>query len=248
MSLRKKIICGILLGFVVLIVGAGFLLRDNIQVVLDGLRYSAEELEGQLAQNDQVIRDAAQVVPDVTIRDLTDEDRQALKEGTITKEELIQSMLEPQPESLPQQPSAADAPQGQTSVQPDPQAPTLQVSDYQKQLAAIIAEVYVLREEFLIKLDDLMAQAKKDYRALAPEERAGTKLTGLVSSYFTKAYNLEAECDARMEEIITRLEALLNENGGDHSIAQTVFDTYLNEKSLKKSWYMAELKKRGFSL
>lgn len=250
MSLRKKIICGILLSLVVLIVGAGFLLRDNIRVIFDGLRYSAQELEDQLAQNDQTIKDAAQIVPDVTIRDLTDEDKQALKDGTVTKEELIQSMIEPKPESKPQlPPPAANTPQGeQTSAQPEPQTPTVQVSDYQRKLAAIIAEVYVLREEFLIKLDNLMGQAKKDYLALAPEERSGTKLTGLVSSYFTKAYSLEAECDARMKEIITRMETLLEENGGDLSIAQTVFDTYLNEKSLKKSWYMAELKKRGFQL
>lgn len=254
MSLRKKIICGILLSLVVLIAGAGFLLRDNIRVVFDGLRYSAQELEDQLAQNDQAIKDAAQIVPDITIRDLTEEDKQALKDGTVTKEELVQSMIEPKPESKPQnQPPTADAPkppaqEGQTSTPPEPQTPTVQVSDYQKQLAAIIAEVYVLREEFLIKLDNLMGQAKKDYLALAPEERSGTKLTGLVSSYFTKAYSLEAECDACMEEIITRMETLLKKNGGDLSIAQTVFDTYLNEKSLKKSWYMAELKKRGFQL
>lgn len=248
--LRKKIICGILLGLIICVIGAGVLLRDDIRVILDGLRYSSEELESQIKQNDQAIKDAANIVPDVTVRDLTDEDRQALKDGTVTKEELVQSMIEPKPQPKPpaaeeQQPPKQERPE---AVQPESQEPTVQVSDYQKRLASIIAEVYVLREEFLLKLDNLMAQAKKDYLALPPEERSGTKITGMVSSYFSKGNRLEAECDARMEEIITRMEALLTENGGDLSIAQTVFDTYLNEKSLKKSWYMAELKKRGFNL
>lgn len=249
MSLRKKIVCGVLLGTVVCIAAAGFLLRDDIRVVVDGLRYSSEELEARIEQNDQDIKDAAGVVPDVTIRDLTEEDRQALKEGTVTTEELIEKLIEPEPQSQPKPPAAEEPrPSGQEQAPPaqqEAQTPAVQVGDYQKKLASLIAEVYVLREEFLIKLDNLMGQAKKDYLALAPEERSGSKLTGLASKYFSIAYDLEAQCDGRMSDIIDRMESLLKENGQDLSIAQSVMDTYLNEKSLKKSWYLAELKKRG---
>lgn len=249
MSTRKRIICGILLCVVVCIAGAGFLLRDSIRMVFDGLRYSSEQLQSQIQQNDQDIKDAANVVPDITVRDLTDEDRQALKDGTITKEELIESMIGPKPESQPKPPEAGVQPPPNQEVpkpeDPEPQKPTVQVEDHQKKLAALIAEVYVLREEFLIKLDNLMGQAKKDYLALAPADRSGTKLTGLAGKYFSIAYDLEAECDGRMKDIIDRMETLLRDNGQDLSIAQSVMDTYLKEKSLKKSWYLAELKKRG---
>ena len=251
-SLRKKIICGILLVLLAGVVVAGILLRDNIGAVLAGLRYSSEELEQQIEQNDQAIKDAADIVPDVVIRDLTEEDRQALKDGTITTEELVQSMIEPKPEPETEpkpEPSTAGT---QTPKQEQPedgknevQAPAVQVADYQKKLAAMIAEVYILREEFLIKLDALMEQAKKEYLALAPGDRTATKLTGLAGRYFSVAYELELQCDTRMKEIIGRMETLLKENGQDLSIAQSVMDTYLKEKSLKKSWYLAELKKRG---
>ena len=40
--------------------------------------------------------------------------------------------------------------------------------------------------------------------------------------------------------------ALISANNGDPSIIDTVIETYASEKSLKKAWYMAELKKRGF--
>lgn len=251
-SLRKKIICGILLVLLAGVVVAGILLRDNIGAVLTGLRYSSEELEEQIEQNDQAIKDAADIVPDVVIRDLTEEDRQALKDGTITTEELIQSMIEPKPEPETEpkpEPSTAGT---QTPKQEQPedgknevQAPAVQVADYQKKLAAMIAEVYVLREEFLIKLDNLMAEAKAEYIALPKAERTGTKLTSLASKYYAKAHSLELECDARMKEIIGRMETLLKEHNGDLAIAQSVYDVYLNEKSLKKSWYLAELRKRG---
>lgn len=250
-SLRKKIILGIVAALVVGIGVVVFCFRDDLGAMVSGLRYSSEELQQKMEENDQTIKDAAQLVPDITIRELTEADRQALKDGTITSEELVQSMIEP---AQKPEPPAADAPQppeqeGATSPQPppepgpEPEQP--QVSDYQKQLAAIIAEVYVLREEFLIKLDNLMEQAKAEYLALPKAERTTTKIAGLASKYYSTAHSLELECDARMREIIGRMETLLAANGGDLSIAQAVYDTYLEEKSLKKSWYLAELKKRG---
>ncbi|MBQ3135305.1 MAG: hypothetical protein IJB75_05805 [Oscillospiraceae bacterium] len=246
MSLRKKIICGILAVVVVGIGAVAIWLRDDINAVLSGLRYSSDELEVQLTQNEQAIKDATQVAPDITIRDLTEEDRQSLKDGSITKEELIQSLIEPV-----QQPKQETKQDGQQPTKQDeqPSAPSqkdpVQVSDYQKQLASIIAEVYVLREEFLIELDDLLAEAKAEYVSIPKNERTTAKLTSLASGYFTRAYSLEKECDGLMKDIIDRLEELLQANGDDLSIADAVYDTYLSEKRLKKSWYLAELKKRG---
>ncbi len=247
MTLRKKIILGILAVLVICVGVVVFWFRDDIDAVISGLRYSTEELEQQLNQNEQIIKDAAQIVPDITIRDLTEEDRQALKDGTITKEELIQNLIEPAQPPSDKAPVQDTSPPKQETPPETTQTeqPVLQVSDYQKQLATIIAEVYVLREEFLIKLDNLMHQAKAEYLSLPAEERKGTKLSSLAGKYFSTAYNLELECDTRMKEIVARMEKLLSENGGDLSIAQAVLDTYLNEKTLKKSWYLAELKKRG---
>ncbi len=280
MSSWKKITCGIL-AVVLLGIGVGaFVLRDELCALFTGLRYSQEELEQKLEQNEQTIRDAAQAVPDFTVRDLTEEEKQGLKDGTLTAEELIESLVQPTqsgqaseegepsgvPTSKPEQtqPGSEEQVPTQTQSKPGTQQPALpqqkpeaqeptqpqtgtkppQVSDYQKQLASIIAEVYVLRQEFLIKLDDLLAQAKAEYVSIPAKERSA-KLSSLAGKYFSKAYSLEAECDSRMRGIIDRMETLLKENGGDLSIAQSVMDTYLSEKSLKKSWYLAELKKRG---
>ena len=49
-----------------------------------------------------------------------------------------------------------------------------------------------------------------------------------------------------MDEIIGAMETLITENSGDMTLVDTVVETYANEKSLKKAWYMAELEKRGW--
>ena len=101
MALFKKIILVVL---AVLILGAGAVaiwFRDDIGAVIGGLSYSAEELEQKLEENNQAIQDAAQVIPEFIIRELTDAEKKALKDGTITPEELVQNMVAPAPKPEP---------------------------------------------------------------------------------------------------------------------------------------------------
>ena len=48
-----------------------------------------------------------------------------------------------------------------------------------------------------------------------------------------------------MDAIIAQMETLIQANNGDMSLTDTVFNTYVNEKSLKKAWYMSRLQEKG---
>lgn len=250
MSRIKKVLCTIL---AVILLAAGVLAWwqwDNLAAAINGLRYSREELEDKLAENDRAIKDAVAAIPEVTIRDVTDEERQALRDGTITSEQLVQSMVGGEKEQtvsgqLAQEPAKSVDPKPKSD---EPQTPskTPEQLAYEQELSAVIAKVYVLREEFLGKLDALLAQALAEYKAMPSEQRTAGGLASFASGYLSKGLDMEKQCDAQIEAIIVELETLLQENNGDLSIAQTVYDTYVEEKSLKKAWYMAELKKRGF--
>lgn len=261
MSKGKKIVCAILL---VLVVAIGVLVVknwDNISAVIDGLRYTQAELEEQLEQNDQKIKD---VVGDLSIRNLTQEEKDALREGTLTPEELIEHMNQgqgqpqpepekPDPETMvepekpkPEKPKPDQSDLPQAPPKEEPSTPVEQEkSDYEKQLSKLIAEVYVLREEFLIKLEELLEQAKAEYKALPAEERTKSKLVPMVADYMTLGTNLEEECDAKLIDILLRIETLVEENDGDPKLTQTIMETYAEEKRIKKAWYMAELKEKG---
>lgn len=262
MRKQTKIICGVLLAVVVGIGGLAVWQWNNISAALSFVRFSQGELEEKMADNDQVIKDAVEANPSVTVRDVTEEERNALKDGTLTPEELAQSLLQ-KPEGKPESESKKD-PKPQTTPQPKPEQkppeenpaaqqpqPEPEVSaqpepsEGEKKVNALVAEVLVLREEFLIKLDNLMAQAKADYLALAPEERTRAKLLKMAAGYMAKGVSMEKECDARIQTITEEIKQVVSEHGGDPNLAQTVYDTYVQEKSLKKAWYMAELKKIG---
>ena len=48
-----------------------------------------------------------------------------------------------------------------------------------------------------------------------------------------------------MDAVIAEMERLIKENNGDMSLTDTVFDTYVKEKSIKKAWYLSRLKEKG---
>lgn len=232
--------------------------RNNIRAVANFTKYTQEELEQKLQENDQVIQSAMSAAPEITVRPVTEEERQALREGTLSQEELAELLLAPREEAgasqeggEPSSTLAAASGEGQPQETPEQtdskpgDSPSSGTSAYEKELSALIAKVYVLREEYLIALDNMQAAATADYKAIPSEQRSGSAVASLVSDYLARAAELEKECDGRMDAIITQLEKLLKENGGDMSLADTVFNTYVDEKSLKKAWYMAELKKRG---
>ena len=243
--------------------------REEIRAFSVSRQYSTKELEDQLAGNDQTIRDAVEASSDVTVRAPTDEERKALRDGSLTQEELIDRLTgsnaatEPKPPAEqtgtaadPAKPDSAkpdsakptgnqpvpDKPEKPAETKPEP---TAEQKDYQKKLSALVAQVYVLREEYVGALEDMEAAAKADYNALPESQRTSTKLAPLVSDYLTRATGLEKECDGRMDGIIAEMEKLIKENNGDMSLTDTVFNTYVNEKSLKKAWYLSRLQEKG---
>lgn len=226
-----------ILAVVVLALGAlAWRFREEIHAFQISRQYSTGELEGQLDGTDQTIRDAVDASSDITVRAPTDEEKQALRDGTLTQDELVGRLTGGEENAASDtKPEEAEKP----SKQPDAQ------QEYQKALSALVARVYVLREEYTNALEDMEEAAKADYYALPSGQRSASKLAPLVSSYLAKATALEKECDGKMDALIAEMEQLIKENNGDMSLTDTVFNTYVKEKSLKKAWYLSRLQEKG---
>ena len=247
-----KILCIVLALLAALLAGLYWWQRENLKAVKDAASHSSEELEEKLAENQQQIRDVVDAAPEIVVREVTEEERQALRDGTMTQEELIERLLDPGEQSdSTVTPGMEETPPGEDAKVP---AKTLTVpaeqpkpveDPYQKELSAIIAKVYVLREDFTMALDNMYDEAKAEYIALPAEKRTKSNLMVLASKYLSKATALEKECDARMDEIVADMEKLIQENNGDMSLVDTVVYSYANEKSLKKSWFMSKIQEKG---
>lgn len=197
--------------------------KNNIEALLMFTRHSKEELEDQLQENDlrfqQMLEEALANAGKVDLEQLPPPAQ------PITEEEA----------ELPPEDTAETA--AQQPVQTEP--------TYQQLLQAIVDRAYALKNEYVGALDTMEKEAVAAYRAMPAEQRTKKALVDFASTYISKATNLEKDCDKKMDQIISDLDALQKRFGQSNDLVEQVKYTYANEKKLKKAWYMAELESRG---
>lgn len=243
MKRRKTILCTILVLLAVSLAGLFWWQRDNLKAIHAATQHTSADLEEKLEENQQMIQEAVKAAGEVTVGEITEEDRQAFRDGSMTQEQLVERLTnggEGEPREEP-----ASTSRSESDGTPPPEPPKPAENTYQKELSALIARVYVLREEYTLALDTMYADAKAEYLALPAEKRTKTHLLKMARGYLSRASALEKECDGKMDEIVRAMEKLLRENDGDLGLVDTVVYTYANEKSLKKSWYMSKLEQKG---
>ena len=243
MKRRKTILCTILVLLAVSLAGLFWWQRDNLKAIHAATQHTSAELEEKLEENQQMIQEAVKAAGEVTVGEITEEDRQAFRDGSMTQEQLVERLTNGGEGEPREEPANTSRPESDGTPPPEPPKPA--ENTYQKELSALIARVYVLREEYTLALDTMYADAKAEYLALPAEKRTKTHLLKMARGYLSRASALEKECDGKMDEIVRAMEKLLRENDGDLGLVDTVVYTYANEKSLKKSWYMSKLEQKG---
>ena len=255
MKRRKTILCTILVLLAVSLAGLFWWQRDNLKAIHAATQHTSAELEEKLEENQQMIQEAVKAAGEVTVGEISEEDRQAFRDGSMTQEELVERLTNGGEGEPREEPASTSRPESGGKTDAAPETPDAAAageksekraeSSYQKELSALIAKVYVLREEYTLALDTMYADAKAEYLALPAEKRTTTQLAKMAKGYLSRANALEKECDGKMDEVIRAMETLIRDNNGDLTLVDTVVYTYANEKSLKKSWYMTKLEQKG---
>ena len=219
---RKRWVLLIILG--VLVIGVLAVWRwqiNNIDAIVQFPQYSQEELEDQLQEND------------LRFQQMLDE---ALANAAAMEQQ--EQEIEPEPEQEPvEEPVAEEAPKPQEPVKKEP--------TYQELLQAIVDRAYALRSEYIGALEKMESEARSEYGTIPPDQRTKKRLVDFASTYISRATNMEKDCDKKMDQIVSDLDALQKRFGQSKELVEQVKYTYANEKSLKKAWYMSELESRG---
>lgn len=263
------IVCCVLLVLMIAVAGVAIWQKNNLEAIKQYTQYTQEELEQQLQDNDQKVKDILNAAMEDakkvdSAQQYTDISKaQEPKEPAVQPEssvpEVTSEPTAPQTPPIPQEPGQPSvtpstpntpkpatpqiAPVPETPIQPE--EPKQTGPTYEEQLKGIVDKVYALRAEYLKALDDLQAEAVAAYKAIPQAQRTKKAIINFVSTYISKATNLEKQCDGKMDALIKELTQLQKTYGLSLELVDTVKYTYANEKSLKKAWYMSELEKRG---
>lgn len=111
-----------------------------------------------------------------------------------------------------------------------------QADDKQK-ASECVARMYVLKSNFEGRLGSLFNEAKAHYLTYPYEERVKKK-GEILKDFYLKAVALEKECDSNVDKVLNELDAILTRTGEDKSIITKIRESYDNEKSLKKAYYL----------
>ena len=230
--------------------------RENIKSIVNSFRYSEEQITEKLTDNDAKLQDIIDNTDYIEVRGgLTEEEESALASGKISADDAVRLVrgqvtldeLNAEKEAKSSQttdgsgqikdntaPAAAEKPD--TDVKDTPEAPETGKDDVMKdKVSDIVAQLYVVKSDFISQLEATGQSAYNEYVASGGGK---AELAALSDTYLSKAGALEAQCDAKVNELLKQLQSALREGGGDMSLVKEVKQYYYNEKSLKKSYYL----------
>ena len=99
----------------------------------------------------------------------------------------------------------------------------------------LIVEVYLLKADYLNRIDGLLTQGKSEWNDIPIKDRTLTQELNFAKKYKDKGSQLELECDKKMKALLTELEKELKASGKNTSVISEITALYNEEKAIKKA-------------
>lgn len=226
---------------------------NNLNAARYMLTMDGDTINTRLEENSQVLNKAMEDY-DISGYTFSPEEISALADGSLSADDAAKKLLEggsvttsasPEGEETAGGGAAQTAPE--TTTAPTPSGSTGSTSgsstgqsgtsDVDQQIREQIAKMYVLQATYVAQLEGIVQSAIDEYVA---GEHTEENRTAVVYSKVEELTALEKECDAKVADVVSKLRELLKQAGKDDSLAKEVEETYKEEKSLKKAYYLKE--------
>lgn len=229
-----KILCVvfILLGVVV------YWQYDNISSLINGLKYSSEDLASQLDTNRNDLKAKVDEYTSKHINDLSAEDEQKLLNGEITIEDISEKY------GLPLDIMTDDISQdnNETPSKVDQNAATTNIDNKKAIDDAIstgVSKMYALKAKYVSKLGEIERNVYNEYTNLPKEKQNEIGKKNILMKNLNSVAQMEEKCDNEVASTLTVLETELKKLNGDTEIVDILKEAYENEKEIKKSYYLS---------
>ncbi len=217
----KKVLKIILIAVLCIVVIVGSLAIwqwNNIKALFLSLNYSAEEIDTLYIENEQKINSILSDFTQGEMRGLSEEEKAQLLTGELTSEQALEIIKN------------VSKPKTDESVSENSNS-----KKYSDELYNLIAQIYLLRDEYTNELTKLESEAISVKHNMSKEQKTIPNKLKYIELYTGKAVALEKQCDAKMESIIKKIETELKNTGNDTALISQIRALYASEKEIKKS-------------
>ncbi len=251
----------ILLLLLAVLGGVAWRYRAGLAILIDNFGKSSEQVSVERENHERKTQELLDKLSGggISLSALSEADRLRLKNGEITPAEavaIIMGLAEttasaaastdaPPVSDVTVGPAVPDAPAtsaASAATEPTAAATTAPAgttapaaTTVSPAVQAIIADIYLLRAEFINKLDDLIEEGKAEVYAIPKEKRTASVKLAFMNRYLDRGEALEAECDARLEALLADMAAQLKADGGDLSLVDDARALYIQEKKVRKA-------------
>lgn len=248
----------ILLLLLAVLGGVAWRYRAGLAILIDNFGKSSEQVSVERENHERKTQELLDKLSGggISLSALSEADRLRLKNGEITPAEavaIIMGLAEttasaaastdaPPASDVTVGPAVPDAPATSAATEPTAAATTAPAgttapaaTTVSPAVQAIIADIYLLRAEFINKLDDLIEEGKAEVYAIPKEKRTASVKLAFMNRYLDRGEALEAECDARLETLLADMAAQLKADGGDLSLVDDARALYVQEKKVRKA-------------
>jgi len=229
-----KILCVvfILLGVVV------YWQYDNISSVINGMKYSSEDLASQLDSNRNDLKAKVDEYTSKHINDLSAEDEEKLLNGEITIEEISEKY------DLPLDVMTDDNSQNNTETPSIEDQNAQSTSDDNKKaiddaISTGVSRMYALKAKYVSKLGEIERSVHDEYTNLPKEKQNESSKKNIIMKSLNSVAEMEEKCDNEVAVTLSVLETELKKLNGDTEIVDILKEAYENEKEIKKSYYLS---------
>ena len=216
---------------------------NNLNAARYMLTMDGDTISTRLEENSQVLNKAMEDY-DINSYTFSPEEISALVDGSLSADDAAKKLLEgdsvatsTSPEGEETSGSGAAQSTSTPTTAPTQLGGSSASSDVEQQIREQIAKMYVLQATYVAQLEGIVQSAIDEYVA---GEHTDENRTAVVYSKVEELTALEKECDAKVAEVVSKLRELLKQAGKDDSLAKEVEETYKEEKSLKKAYYLTE--------
>ncbi len=234
-----KVLTALLVVLFLLIVGVivlYFYQKDNIDAVFNSVKYSKEDIQQQIDDSKNDVKDTLKEYNIDNLRDFTFEEEEQIRRGEITYEEALKKIME---ESGVTDKLTAASDDNSTNLSNENSSSINAVTNIkansnsaQDIVAEYAVKLYGLKAYYLGQIGNLVDSAKADYKAKGSVKQ-------IARDYLGRAASLESEADTAVYALLDELDGKLKSLNADTSVVETMKNAYENEKVLKKSYYLS---------
>lgn len=234
-----KVLLGLVVVIIIALIAFAVWQRDNISAFIKAQNETQESIAEEISASKANTQKEIEKYNIPIKRDFTLEEEEAIRKGTLSVEEAVSRIMgtDSTDEDMAQQSdgtddaSPSDTSGGQTSGQ--------ELTEEQQIVTDSLKELYSLKAYYIGQLGVVENDLKAQYKAEVGTTFNATAVAGIVQKNMSRIMNLESECDDKVYSVLDNMRSELEAIGADTSIVDVAEDSYVNEKSLRKSYYLS---------